>query len=680
MSSLEEIRKAEYPQLEDVMFFDFAGSMPPCTSQSKKLVELQMEGVSNPHSQAQINRSTVDMEDMRYIITDLCKTSLETYEVCLTQNATQAIQKWSELFNWTEKSHFSYLIDDHNSILGVRAMATKKGVSVSCEKGLPEVKEGNRCVFAYPMQSNFSGKKYPIEWITEYQNKGGFVFLDGAAATAPDLSVHKPDFVCLSLLKLSGAHGGALLVRRDRIDMLGESVPAGGNVLFSCARSGVYKLLPTLHQRIEAGTQSYIDISLALKGLEIRRKIGTEDEIKSRLSEISSKFYNDLKELKHNTGLPLVHFTPEREDSYGPVFSFNLFDANGYLISYQDVQYLFSVFNVVARFGGHCNPGSGFPALGWKEEDIEKIAEENEKGGKCLSSLCEIQGRPVGTIRISFGSTTTSNDCDRLVALMKHHFLNGGPCPPVGDVVVPMTIQRLFIFPVQSAPGFEVKEWKLTPFGLLHDRMWKIMDASGVQLRTTNCTPVATLKPTVEGDKLKLRINGEEIAVPIDNFEELAECPEKVKESGQVYKGEVNHFLSKHLSRCCYLVKCDPTKIGKMAFSAVTEESMQHLNPGFDIWRLRINLLLNGAPAFSEEGEVKGKLQIADVPITAWRWRIICNTSSVDIETGISDKSIFREILNERSRNGAFTFGVLFATNTNSQIKDIKVGDKITNM
>ena len=678
MSNLEEIREKEFPQFKEITYFDYAGAMPTCSSQISAFRDLTMIGASNPHSQGQVSQTVSDMEELRYVLTDLMKTDLTEYEVCFTQNATQAIQQWGNLMPWGENSHLHYLVDNHNSVLGIRALALKRKSTVSCERELPKKTEKELNVFIFPMQSNFSGKKYPMQWVKEYQDQGGFVFLDAAAATAPDLSVYKPDFVSLSLLKLSGAHGGALLVRRDRIAMLGDPLPAGGTVLFSCARSGIYKLLPKLHQRIEAGTQNYIDIGLALAGLRVRKQIGTEDEIKERLHKLGTRFYHELAALKHSNGMDVVHFAPEHTDDFGATFSFNLFDPDGNLIGHNDVQYCFSIMDIVARFGGHCNPGSGFPALGWQEDDIERIAEENEKAGRCISNLCELQGRPVGTIRISFGSPTNDADVDKLLAVIKRHFVDNGPCPPVGNVIAPMTITRMFIFPIQNASGFEVKKWKLTPTGLLYDRCFMVVDSEGVQVRTTSDKAFALLHPCIENDELVIKIRGEEFRVNANEFEEDQNAPEQVKKFGRVYAGEVNKFLSRHLLRCVYLVRADQSKIGKMAFSSVTEESLAFVDKDFDIWRWRINVLLKGAPAFSEEGKLTGKLQIAGIPITAWRWRVICMTSSVDTTTGLVEKKALRKLLDLRSRNGALTFGTLFATNTNGETKEVSVGDQIT--
>ncbi len=68
-------------------------------------------------------------------------------------------------------------------------------------------------LFAFPAQSNFSGYRYPLEWIAKAQAgclepaQQWYVLLDAAAfvPTSPlDLGVYSPDFVTMSFYKIFG--------------------------------------------------------------------------------------------------------------------------------------------------------------------------------------------------------------------------------------------------------------------------------------------------------------------------------------------------------------------------------------------------------------------------------------------------------------------------------------------
>jgi len=68
------------------------------------------------------------------------------------------------------------------------------------------------------------------------------------------------------------------------------------------------------------------------------------------------------------------------------------------------------------------------------------------------SNLC------IGAIRVSFGATSTADDAARLLDLLRGKFLDGGPCPPVGGTVTPLTVGRLLVLPAGGAMGFEVSK------------------------------------------------------------------------------------------------------------------------------------------------------------------------------------------------------------------------------
>ncbi|KAH0787319.1 MOSC N-terminal beta barrel domain containing protein [Histomonas meleagridis] len=676
----EEVLEKEYPHLKDKIYVDYAGSMVMCKSQTKLLAELTADCHANPHSSGQISQPISDMEDLRSVVCNVLGTNPGVYSVIFTQNASHSIHIIGELFKWDATTKFSYLYDNHNSIFGLRSFAESHNTNVECVFDFP-TKDPNhhRQVFAYPYQSNFSGHKYPLSWIPKFQEDDGIVIFDAAASTVPDLSTYKPDFIVLSLLKLTGAHGGVLLVRRDRVHLLNDAHPAGGTVLFSCARSGEYKLLPFLHQQLEAGTPSYIDLALSLEGFRVRRLLGTEQAISQRVTEISDYFASELEKMEHSNGRKLATFAPPREKGDGGTISFNLYGTKGELLSHYDIQFCFSVFEVIARFGGHCNPGAGFTSLGWKPEEIAALGNENEKRGKCISNLCTISSRPVGTIRISFGATSTMNDAERLLSLIKQQFLNDGPCPPVGKIVLPLKIMKIFVFPIVGALGFETNNWEISDYGLKYDRVWKLVGPDGNLAATTHLTRLMSLYASIDEDnnELILKCNDKSLKVKINDFKQNENAPDRVKEQGLVYDESVSDFLFDCLGRYLYLVKVKSREEGRMAFSAITYESLKFLGDDFDLLRFRANLILSGAPAFTEEGTLDGKLCLHGLEIDKWKWRIICMTTSINPK----DQRILREPLKkltyERGRNGAVTFGVLFNVDCQKKTYTLSTGEEI---
>ena len=124
---------------------------------------------------------------------------------------------------------FCYLLDNHTSVFGMRELIADRANSCVCiteAELLQSTKYSGETVktarssnnlFAYPAESNFSGRKYPLDWIEKIQNRQmefqtgchgrWFVLLDAACFVATnrlDLRRYKPDFVTLSFYKMFG--------------------------------------------------------------------------------------------------------------------------------------------------------------------------------------------------------------------------------------------------------------------------------------------------------------------------------------------------------------------------------------------------------------------------------------------------------------------------------------------
>lgn len=70
------------------------------------------------------------------------------------------------------------------------------------------------------------------------------------------------------------------------------------------------------------------------------------------------------------------------------------------------------------------------------------------------------------------------------------------------------SIARLFVHPVKSCAGTEVREALLTEAGLEPDRAWMVVDAQGVFLTQRTLPRMALVRPEVAGDALVLRAPG----------------------------------------------------------------------------------------------------------------------------------------------------------------------------
>ena len=153
MTSFSTTLNEEFPHLKNKIYVDYAGAMVMCKSQIRVLAELTEGCHSNPHSSGQISQPVSDLEDLRSVICKTLGTTPGKYAVVFTQNASHAIHIVGELFKWNEKTKYSYLFDNHNSIFGLRFYAEEGKSKVECVSDFPEVDENYETnVFAYQIQ------------------------------------------------------------------------------------------------------------------------------------------------------------------------------------------------------------------------------------------------------------------------------------------------------------------------------------------------------------------------------------------------------------------------------------------------------------------------------------------------------------------------------------------------
>lgn len=262
----------------------------------------------NPHSHnpsSQLSTNTTNY--VREMILEHFGTCLSSYDVIFTSGCTAALKMVGEMFPWTSRSDtqeqvlyinhdtstnevpvdssaslFCYLDDNHTSVVGIREIAAEKGAQLICigeecfitvpTAGSEQTVHGTPSLtqplhlFAYPAQSNFNGRKYPLSWVKDVphgtvtvpqlQRTSGqwLVLLDAAGYVSTNdlnLSLYPAHFVALSFYKLFGFPSGlgALLVRQDIKDCIRKNYFGGGTVMASMSRSRFAEYRPKIHER-----------------------------------------------------------------------------------------------------------------------------------------------------------------------------------------------------------------------------------------------------------------------------------------------------------------------------------------------------------------------------------------------------------------------------------------------
>uniref|UniRef100_A0A8C3L9Y4 Molybdenum cofactor sulfurase n=1 Tax=Chrysolophus pictus TaxID=9089 RepID=A0A8C3L9Y4_CHRPC len=407
--------------------------------------DLRNNVYSNPHSQNISSKLTYDtIEHVRYRILQHFNTTSEDYTVIFTSGCTAALKLVAEVFPWVPEgtkqpsSRFCYLTDSHTSVVGMRGITASMNVlsvpvkpkdKLLLEKDWLPAEERNCTtphLFSYPAQSNFSGTKYPLSWIRDI--KSGklcpvkipgkwFVLLDAASyvSSSPlDLGVHQADFIPISFYKIFGFPTGlgALLVNNRIAPLLRKTYFGGGTAAAYLAGQDFYFPKNSIAERFEDGTVSFLDIIALKHGFDVLEKLtGGMEKIKQHTFALAHYTYTVLSTLKYANGAPVVRLYNDTDfsnpDVQGPIINFNVLDESGEVIGFSQVEKMASLYNIHVRTGCFCNTGACQMHLGISDEDIQKNL---QAGHVCGDDIDLIDGRPTGSVRISFGYMSSFED------------------------------------------------------------------------------------------------------------------------------------------------------------------------------------------------------------------------------------------------------------------------------
>ncbi|XP_038186287.1 molybdenum cofactor sulfurase isoform X1 [Arvicola amphibius] len=450
-----ELRDLEFGRLAGTVYLDHAGATLFPQSQLTNFTKDLMENVyGNPHSQNITSKLTHDtVEQVRYRILSHFHTTPEDYTVIFTSGSTAALRLVAEAFPWVSQtpkncgSHFCYLTDNHTSVVGMRKVASAMNVTSTPVKPEDmwslEEKGAGACdpdcqlphLFCYPAQSNFSGTRYPLSWIEEVKSGRRspvsvsgrwFVLLDAASyvSTSPlDLSAHQPDFVPVSFYKIFGLPTGlgALLVSKRVAPLLRKGYFGGGTAAAYLAGEDFYIPRPSVAERFEDGTISFLDIIALKHGFDaLEHLTGGMENIQRHTFALAQYTHSALSSLCYPNGAPVVRIYSDSEfsspDVQGPIINFNVLDDGGSIIGYSQVDKMASLYNIHLRTGCFCNLGACQRHLGLSDKMVKK---HFQAGHVCGDDVDIIDGRPTGSVRVSFGYMSTLEDAQAFLRFIR---------------------------------------------------------------------------------------------------------------------------------------------------------------------------------------------------------------------------------------------------------------------
>lgn len=112
----------------------------------------------------------------------------------------------------------------------------------------------------------------------------------------------------------------------------------------------------------------------------------------------------------------------ESADTQGAIVNFNLMRKDGSFIGFAEVDKMAQLYDVHLRTGCFCNIGACQKYLGLSSEQIKS---NFEAGHVCGDDRDLIDGKPTGSIRISFGYMSTISDAQRCLQFIGECFLEG---------------------------------------------------------------------------------------------------------------------------------------------------------------------------------------------------------------------------------------------------------------
>lgn len=263
-----------------------------------------------------------------------------------------------------------------------------------------------------------------------------------------------------------------------------------------------------------------------------------------------------------------------------------------------------------------------------------------------------------------------------------------------------VTVKQLFYYPVKSCAGVEVSEAQVSASGLLHDRRWMVVDASGVFVTQRERPELALVFPRVEDGVLSFCApQAAALAVPVDARHERIQ----VEIFGERYPAltvseSADVWFSQYLKAPHRLVAFDDAVLRKggvqyptrddaptlfpdnYGLLVLSDASLADLNKRISepvpVNRFRPNVVVSGLKAYEED-------YLANLKIGGSQLRFVdlcfrCNLTTIDQNTAQFGEEPLKTLMSYRvdQKNSGVKFGAYFAVE-DAQPGRLRVGDEV---
>jgi molybdenum cofactor sulfurtransferase len=593
------------------------------------------------------------------------------------------------------------LSHNHTSVVGMgpviknRSGIIIKSVTMEMVDDYLRLDEMSRktSLFAYPAQCNFSGVRFNLDWINQFQDRKWLVLLDAAsyASTSKlDLKKYPADFVTISFYKLFGYPTGlgALLVKNSSSLFLQKSFIGGGSVSAIAINPFYARPKASISAQLEDGTipfQQILAIEYGFNYIETRFGSWTA------YGEYCNSLVNDaLLKMKTfcypNKSAVFKIFEEDLDINRGPIIAFCLLDEMGQNIGYSQVMKLANAEDIHIRSGRFCNPGAAQTYLDISSEEIKEWKET--LGHVCGDSNDQVSQKATGALRISFSYANQPDDITKFLKFIEEYFFTIQKEAALSDNAdISLTLQDIIIFPIKSCKGLRVKEWWLGPHGLKYDREFMLVDRSGQILTQKkysklNMIEIVALNISTSTMVISAPDNGS-ITISLNYGDSLDGIKSSVKicglgvENTLVDSTEIHSWFANYLGTECYLVRhskhtrsfANNSQYLVVSSSSVEElkrciaqEKATHVSP----LSFRPNFVVNGASPFIEESWVGKEIRIDGILFMVVGLCERCSVINVD-DRCIRHKEPLRTLAQRPRINGKIVFGLHLARKSNAE-------------
>jgi molybdenum cofactor sulfurtransferase len=420
----------------------------------------------NPHSASEPARLSGEAVDtIREKALRFFQADPEHFDLIFTANATAAIKLVAESFrdlaltsSVTETFWYGYHKDAHTSLVGIREYTSGNHHCFGSDREVDEWLGGYTTrinssndnalpgLFAYPGQSNMTGRRLPLSWTADLRNsskihhQNTYSLLDVAAlATTAQLDLSNPDtapdFTALSFYKIFGFPDlGALIVRKKSGHILAWRKYFGGgtvNALTVFHEASHMRKDGTLHDGLEDGTLPFHSIVALGCALETHKRLyGSMNAISRHTTFLGYRLYTRLSNLFHANGRPAVVIYNDTANSHpysdpttqGATIAFNLVRADGSPIRYSLVEQQANNRDIYLRSGGLCNAGGIASHLEIEPWQFKRAWSAGHHCGDAGDTEI-INGKPTGVVRASLGAMSTVGDVDVFITFLSDTFV-----------------------------------------------------------------------------------------------------------------------------------------------------------------------------------------------------------------------------------------------------------------